>query len=298
MTLLSQVKRGKIAVPRLVLIYGSDGVGKSSFGADAPKPVFLGTEDGTANLDVARFPAPKTFDDVIHAVKELTNEKHEFETLVIDSLDWLEPLVWAKACQDNSWKTIEDPGYGKGFVYANRLWLQLMEALKELRSKQKLNIILIAHSHVKPYNDPAQPVPYDRHVLKLNDKAAALWREFVDCVLFATFEVFVKKEGQKGRAFGEGARIIHTERRPGFDAKNRMNLPTQLPLSWEEFTKACDKGQPDDLENLRKNICELLAQVTDPTVKEKATKAAEEAAKDAAKLARIQDKLRSIVSAA
>src|SRR5690606_1963689 len=134
-------------------IYGPDGVGKSTFGADAPSPIFLGTEKGTANLDVARFPSPQHFKEVLQAIEELRTSKHEFETLVIDSLDWLESLVWEQVCTEHNWRTIEDPGYGKGYVVAVSEWKKMMQALSRLRDERGLNIVLIGHCHVKTAKD-------------------------------------------------------------------------------------------------------------------------------------------------
>jgi hypothetical protein len=298
MSLLSQVKKGKIQLPALVIVYGVDGVGKSTFAASAPSPIFVGTEKGTASLDVARFPTPKSFKEVLTAIDELTKEKHDYKTLAIDSLDWLEPLVWEQVCIDNSWKSIEDPGYGKGYVFANKYWQDMMSRLSRLREDRGMNIVLIAHSQVKLAKDPQAQAEYDRYQLKLNDKAAALWREFVDSVLFANFEVYTKSDKSgKTKAYGEGARLVFTERRPGFDAKNRMGLPSQLPLSWDDFKAACDEGHAESAEAISAHIQELLTQVQDAALKDKITKLAEEAKDDASKLERIQNKLRTMVAA-
>lgn len=261
MSLLKNVIKGKINVPQFVLIFGPDGIGKSSFGAEAPNPIFLGTENGTSNLDVARFQAPKKFSDVLAAISELTNESHEYKTLVIDSLDWLEPIVWETVCADGGWKSIEDAGYGKGYVLALNKWLEMIKSLNHLRDVKKMNIVLIAHSQIKVFNDPSQPQSYDRYQLKLNDKAAALFREAVDVVLFATYETFVKKDGAaaKAKAFGDGKRVVFTERRPSFDAKNRMGLPFELPLSWDAFLEAQKKSNPDRILSLKQDIEDLIS---------------------------------------
>jgi hypothetical protein len=238
MGFLERVESGKKQKPYFVLIYGPDGVGKSTFGADAPNPIFLCAESGTNHLDVNRFPEPQTFQNVLDMVSELDTSKHNYKTLVVDSLDWLEPLVWKQVCDAGDKKNIEEFGYGKGYVLALSEWQKLIAKLKDLR--ESMNIVLIGHAEVKTFQDPVLNNGYDRYQLKLNQKAAALFREAVDAVLFATYEVFTRKDGQKTRAFGEGARIIFTERRPGHDAKNRMGLPYQIPLSWEDFTESSE----------------------------------------------------------
>jgi len=298
MNLLSQVKRGRLKKPILTLVYGPDGVGKSTFGADAPNAIFLGPEKGTASLDVARFPSPTNFKQVMHAIEELNSAEHEYQTLVIDSLDWIEPLVWDQVCNDAGKSNIEEVGggYGKGYVAANKVWLEMIGKLSRLQETRGMNIILIAHSQVKTFQDPQTQSGYDRYQLKLNEKAGALFREFVDSVLFANYEVFTKKDGGRTRAFGDGARVLFTERRPSFDAKNRLGLPFQIPLSFDEFVKSCEAGQPEDPELIKKNIEELLSQVKDPELKSRVMEAVEKASQDSTKLEKIQNRLRSRLS--
>lgn len=244
---LDQIKRGRVRLPHFTLLYGVDGVGKTTFGAEAPKPVFICAEQGLGTLDVARFPVPKDLDEVMAMVQLLIDEKHDHETLVVDSLDWLEPIVHATVCKKNNWASVEAPGYGKGYVAAIEEWLKLIRKLKALRAK--MNVVLIAHATIRTFTDPEQNVQYDRYQLKLSGQgaktdASAIWREAVDDVLFANFEIRVTQAGdqRKAKAFGDGERVIYTERRPAFDAKNRNNLPFKLPLSWEEYASACAKG--------------------------------------------------------
>lgn len=297
MSLLKQVTKGKIKQPILAILYGSDGVGKSTFGAESPSPIFLGTEKGTANLDVARFPTPSSFKMVLQAIEDLTKESHTYQTLVIDSLDWLEPLVWEQVCFDHNAKGIEDLGYGKGYVYANKYWMDLMAMLTKLREQKKMNIILIAHAQVKLAKDPQAQAEYDRYQLKLNEKAAALWREYVDCVLFANFETLVKSDkGGKTKAFGEGDRYIFTERRPGFDAKNRFGLPFQMELSWEEFYTAIQHSSEDSLETLLGNVSEYVKMLEDEALKATVQKKVDEAKGDRNQLERIMSRLRDLVT--
>lgn len=297
MSLLSQVTKGKLKQPILALIYGPDGVGKSTFGADAPRAIFLGTEKGTANLDVARFPTPQNFKEVLQAIEELRTQNHDYQTLVIDSLDWLESLVWEHTCIENNWRTIEDPGFGKGYVVALNDWKKMVGALSRLRDEKGMNIIPIAHCLVKLAKDPQAQAEYDRYQLKLQDRAAALWREFVDSVLFANFETVTHNEKSgKTRAFGDGARYLYTERRPGFDAKNRHGLPFQLPLSWQDFSEAMSVGNPEDPSVILQNIKILLSEVTDADLKAKVEKTVAEAGSDTTKLEKIQNRLRALTA--
>jgi hypothetical protein len=254
MSYLKQIKSGVIEKPYFILVYGGDGIGKTTFASQAPNPIFICSEQGTDQLDVNRLPPPKTFGEAVSMCAELVQSNHEFKTLVIDSLDWLEPLCWDEVCKEANVNSIErvDGGYGKGYVIATQRWGFLIKTLAALR--EKMNVILISHSHIKPFNDPQQNAAYDRYELKINAKAAALFREAVDAVLFANFEVFTKKEGQKVRAYGEGVRLLFTERRPSFDAKNRYGLPFSIALDWDEFEKAVQAGQPDSKEEILKRI--------------------------------------------
>jgi hypothetical protein len=299
MSLLDSVVKGKIQTPDLIVIYGVDGVGKSTFAAQAPDVIFVGSEKGTANLDVARFPGVTSLNDVLLAVKTLTEETHAYKTLAIDSLDWLEPLVWDTVCRDSGAPNIEQAygGYGKGYVAANKLWMDLMARLTVLRESKKMNIVLIAHAQVKAFNDPQQNATYDRYQLKLNEKASALFREYVDCVLFANFEVYTKQNDKKRTiAMGDGTRLIYTERRPGYDAKNRLGLPSQLPLDWAAYTQAKQTGSPEKPEVVAANLKELVAQVPDASLRTKIEESITKAAGDSAKLMVIQNKLRTLLS--
>lgn len=307
-SLLSQAKKGKIRLPVLAIIYGPDGVGKSTLGSEAPNPIFLGTEKGTANLDVFRYPKElNSFQDVMDAIEDLRANPHSFETLVIDSLDWLEPLVWEHVVHVSSPASgvqgIEDYGYGKGYVYAIEQWRKMVSLLGRLRSERKMNVILIAHTQVKIAKDPQAASEYDRYQLKLNDKAAALWREFVDGVYFVNFETVTATDKKgKTRAFGEGDRYLYTERRPAFDAKNRFGLPFQIPLvlgdSWNALKSAIDSSNPEDPTAVIRLIENELSSSQDEVLKTAVRNAVEKAGTELSKLERILGKVRTAVKAA
>lgn len=307
MSFLSQVKRGKIKQPILTLIYGPDGLGKSTFGSEAPNPIFLGTERGTYSLDVARFPAVHSLKDFNQALTELLTEEHPYKTLVIDSLDWLEPLVWEQVVFDQektNIKSIEDIGYARGYIYALDYWRSMQGKLTQLRDKG-MNIVLVAHATVKEAKDPSVQADYNRYQLKLHDKAAALWREYVDSLLFINLEVATAKDDKgKMRAYGDGTRFLFTETRPAFHAKNRDNLPFQIqaPLggSWQAFIDAIEAANPDDPKLLMENIKGLLENLKDTAVKAAASGDAEKALAEnnIEKLKRIYSKLQTVASTA
>lgn len=230
-----------IAAPR-VLVHGVAGVGKTTFAAGAADPVFICTEDGLGTLHVPHFPLARTFEDVMEALAALYNEAHDRKTVVIDSVDWLEPLVWQRACTENGWKTIEEPGYGKGYVAALDLWREYLEGLNALRNERGMTVVQIAHTDIKRFDSPEHE-PYDRYVIKLHARAAALLQEHSDAVLFANYRISTVKADvgfnkKVTRALGAGERVLYTAERPAFLAKNRYGLPDSLPLAWEAFAEA------------------------------------------------------------
>jgi hypothetical protein len=238
---LSKLVRGRQSSPLRVLLYGVEGVGKSTFAAGAPAPIFLCAEDGTGHLDVERFAPPRTWLEVLEAVDVLRTEQHDRRTLVIDTLDWLEPLCWAYVCEQANEKSIEGFGYGKGYVAALDAWRVLIARLDGLRAAKGMHVIVLAHSVIRPFKNPDASVgDFDRYELKLHTKAAGLWKEWCDCVFFAQFDTFSKKE-KDGRTKGisSGERTIHSERTAAFDAKARIiGLATEFPLSWQAFSEA------------------------------------------------------------
>jgi hypothetical protein len=239
---LNQLNRGHVVKPPRLLIHGVAGVGKTTFAAEAQRPVFIQTEDGLGTLDAAHFPLARTFEEVMEALVALYSEPHDFQTVVIDSVDWLEPLVWGKACRDNGWNSIEDAGYGKGYIAALSLWRQYLDGLNALRDDRGMTVIQIAHTDIKRFDSPEHD-PYDRYVIKLHARAAALLQEHSDLVLFANYRISTVKADvgfnkKVNRALGSGERVIHTAERPAFLAKNRYGLPETLPLSWPALAEA------------------------------------------------------------
>ncbi len=254
MSLLEMVQRGCTTAPRRTLVYGTHGVGKSTFGAMAEDPIFIATEDGLGGIDCARFPLAGDYGDVINALSALYSEQHDFRTVVIDSLDWLERLIWARVCRDRDVETIEDIGYGKGYVFALTQWREIISGLDALRNERGMSIILIAHAQIEKFANPETDT-YDRYSPRLHKQASALIQEWCDEVLFATYAIHTKTtdEGfgrKRVQGLGTGERIIRTTERAAHVAKNRLNLPEQLPLDYRVYAavargEAAADGGPD-----------------------------------------------------
>lgn len=286
---LADVKTGRLDVPLKVLLYGVEGIGKSTFGAQAPKPIFLCAESGTAQLDVARFPEARTWEDVMDAVAALTTEEHDYQTLVVDTVDWAEPLCWEYVCRGGKCNSIEDFGFGKGYVKALDEWRLLLRALERLMAAKRTNVVLLAHSQIRTFKNP-EGEDYDRYSLKMHEKAGGLIKDWCDDVLFAKHETFAlgKRDGKDTRkAVSDGARVVHTSRMAAWDAKNRNGLPDTMPLSWDEYFAAVKAHAPKSVEELRAQIETAIAALpasVDDATKDKVRASAEASRDDAIKL--------------
>ena len=249
---LASLKRSTALAPPRILVHGVAGVGKTTFAASAPGAVFVPTEDGIGALEVDHFPLARSFGEVMEALAALYDEPHDFGAVVVDSVDWLEPLIWAEACRQNNWGSIEEPGYGKGYVAALDLWREYLDGLNALRDARGMTVIQIAHTDIKRFDSPEHE-PYDRYVIKLHARASALLQEHSDVVLFANYRISTVKSDvgfnkRVTRALGTGERVLHTAERPAFLAKNRYALPETLPLDWQAFAAAMPQPTPADPE--------------------------------------------------
>lgn len=254
MSFLSRVHRGRESKPPRILCYGVEGIGKSTFGSQAPKPIFIQCEDGLDEIATDRLPLATSFDDVVAALTELRNEQHDYETVVIDSADWLERLVWDKLCAQHGVTSIEkvDGGYARGYTHALTFWREIIDHLNALRNTRGMVVLLIAHSKVERFEDP-ESSPYDRYSPRLHKHAAALISEWCDAVLFATRKMRAQSEdagfGRKrtiAHAIGTGGgeRILRCVGGPSCVAKNRYGITEELPLSWAAFMHALTNNQP------------------------------------------------------
>lgn len=295
MSLLANVITGKIVKPHFVLLYGEPGIGKSSWAAAAPSPIFLCSEDGADELGVARIKLT-SLSDLRAILNELLTSAHEYKSIVIDTVDHFEQLIFAEVAKDKGKKTIEDIGFAKGYIYALDYWFEITGLLERARNEKKMNIVLLAHSIIKAHNDPQLDAPYDTYLIKLHQKAAEFLRDRVSCVLFATYKTYLhEKESQKTKAYGDGSRVVYTEKRPAFIAKNRFNLPFEIPLNFDDFDLACKAQKPKDLASLVSFI-EANLSALEPGIREKATLHFKANIANPAVLAQIEDRIKTIIS--
>jgi hypothetical protein len=233
MLCLADIHQTTATLPPLLLLHGKEGVGKTTLAAKFPGPVFLQAEEGTpGGLALDTFGLLKSYGDVRDALAALAGEPHQFGTVVIDSLDKLEGLIWTDVCRANNWASIEAPGYGKGYVVADQWWLDILNGLEWLRRERGMAIVLLAHSSIETVNDPRTPA-YSSYQLRLHKRARGLVQDQMDAIGFLATEVNVQSEetgfGKKrNRADGGSARWLHFESRPAFLAKSRFDLPAKL----------------------------------------------------------------------
>ena len=229
--MLEQVLSGVIHKPPRIFIYGIHGIGKSTFAADAPRPIFIQTEEGANEIDVPKLPTCATHEDVLAQLRALYKEPHDYQTVVIDSADWLEDFIHAELKASYSDKELS---YGKDSIKAAEKMTQILTALNHVREKRNMTCILVAHSEIKRFDSPMTE-PYDRYQPKLQSRMGSLLQEWADVVLFSIFDVVVKKEEvgfnrEVRRGISTGERKLFTEERPAFYAKNRYQMPVEMTL--------------------------------------------------------------------
>jgi hypothetical protein len=241
---LDSIEEHYTTEPPRVVIYGPHGIGKTTFGASAPGSVILPIEKGLAGIRAKKFPLAKSYPEVISAINTLLTTEHPYQALVVDSLDWLEPLVWEYTAFRGNKENIEDFGYGKGFKLADEHWRTVLDGLTALQEKG-IVVICIAHAAIKRFDAPDTDA-YDRYQIKLHDRAAALVNEWADVIGFAHLETVTVTKGEgtakstKGQS--SGARVLSVEERPAYQAKNRYGMPAEIPFpkvgAWDVFASA------------------------------------------------------------
>ena len=233
-----EIIRGRIPGAKKVVIYGPEGIGKSTFASRFPDPVFIDTEGSTKDMDVARFEKASSWAMLMEQIQYVKKNPDLCRTLVIDTADWAEQMGIAELCARHGKRGIEDFGYGNGYVYAKEEFGRFLNLLEDVVSAG-INVVVTAHAHLKKFEQPDELGAYDRWELKLGKKTssqtAPLLKEWADMVLFAnykTWSVASDKEGRKRKAQG-GARVMYTSHHPCWDAKNRYGLPEELPFEYD-----------------------------------------------------------------
>jgi len=224
-----QITRGRRQAAVRGTIYGIEGIGKTTLATQFPVPLVLDTEDGTNHLDVARA-SIHDWKSLTLALTELAVNAQGFKTVIIDSADWAEKLLIEWLLKTSGKKSIEDFGFGKGYTMVAEHWTRFLASCDVLIG-QGINVVFVAHSTVKRTSPPDQTDGFDRYELKLTKQTAPLLREWCDLLLFCNYRTKLV-EGNDGRlkATGGKDRIMHAEHSAAWDAKNRFNLPAEMPM--------------------------------------------------------------------
>lgn len=250
---LKNISKNQPRKPIMVL-HGPEGIGKTTFAYMSPGNIFLPTEDGPGDLPINNVfgddkPKAESFDDVLEALKALFTQEHSYQTLVVDSLDALEKLIWAATCERNNETTIEKigGGFGKGYIEADKEWKQFWDGIAALRNKKNMSAICIAHSQIITINDPTQP-SYEKYTLNLNKRAISICTDTPDIVGFAHWRVYTTKEKgeDRYRATTSGERILGLTPKPYRVAKNRYHMADEVELLYPKFVEAL----PESVRNL------------------------------------------------
>ena len=242
-----QITKGKRARAQKVVIYGPEGIGKSTFAAQFPEPLFIDTEGSTDNMDVSRLDKPSSYTMLKNEIAWVKANPTVCKTLVIDTIDWAESLVIADVCAQHGKKGIEDFGWGNGYTYTKEEMGRLLNLLGELVDLG-INVVLTAHAQMRKFEQPDEMGSYDRWELKLGKKTssqtAPLVKEWADMVLFANYKtVVMTADNGKKKATG-GQRVLYTQHHPAWDAKNRHGLPEEMPFDYAGIAHIFNQAQP------------------------------------------------------
>lgn len=229
-----KITSGKLETAQKVVVYGPEGIGKSTFASQFPEPLFIDTEGSTKHMDVKRFDAPSSWTMLLQQIEYVKKTPGLCKTLVIDTADWAEQLATQHICAKANKLSIEDFGYGKGYTYLAEEFGKMLNLLNDVIDCG-INVCVTAHAKMRKFEQPDEMGAYDRWELKLQKNTAPLLKEWSDMLLFATYKTFVvKDENNKAKAQG-GRRTMYTQHHPCWDAKNRHGLPNEVAFSYDSI---------------------------------------------------------------
>lgn len=263
-----KIIRGKISGAKKVVIYGPEGIGKSTFASKFPDPVFIDTEGSTKDMDVARFEKAGSWTMILEQIKYIRSHPDICRTLVIDTADWAEQMCVEHICSKAGKNGIEDFGYGNGYVYAKEEFGRFLNLLEDLIGCG-INVVLTAHAHLKKFEQPDEMGSYDRWEMKLGKKTssqtAPLVKEWADMVLFANYKTMVYNVDGQGAAKGKnkvqgGKRVMYTAHHPCWDAKNRYGLPDEIPFDYAEIAPIIENRQKETAQEKTEQIEQVSAE--------------------------------------
>lgn len=299
MDFTKRITSGVQRVPDLMVIFGVEGVGKTTFASTAPNPLFADLEGGSKRVETKRVTDFQTIQEFWEFLSWFYETDHGYQTLVIDSLSEFERFAFAETCAQDGVANIEQVGggYMKGYVIALKQWELLRQAIKRIQTKKQTNVIMIGHADVKTFQDPTTNSAYDRYQLKLDKRSAAFLREWVDFIGFANYLVTTKgnEKAAKQKAYGGERRVMYTERRPAWDAKNRLGLPLMLDFeigsAYQTYAAAAHADPETKLKLAHAAIEGMLRDVKDPELAKRVRETVAKAGTNLTDLTRVQERL-------
>ena len=240
------ISTGIIPRAQKVVIYGSEGVGKTTLAASFPNPLVIDTEGGTSHMDVRRIEKPRCWEELIAIVSEVAATPNLCKTLVVDTADWAEQLAVAHICNKYKQNSIESFGYGKGYTYLSEEFSRLFAALDKCISAG-IHAVVTAHAKMRKFELPDEMGAYDRWEMKLSKQVAPLLKEWCDILLFLNYQTFVVTTENKSQKAQGGKRVMYTSHHPCWDAKNRHGLPDMLDLDYANIAGIFEQGKSPTL---------------------------------------------------
>lgn len=229
------ITKGRIDRAVKTVIYGSEGIGKSTFASHYPDPVFIDTEGGTAQMDIRRIEKPATWNELIADIEEVA------KTLVIDTADWAEQLCVAHVCEKYKQNSIESFGYGKGYTYLAEEWARFLAACDKVIAAG-IHVVIVAHAKQRKQELPDEAGAFDRWEMKLTKQVAPLLKEWADLLLFLNYRTYVVTTETNSKKAQGGKRVMFTTHHPCWDAKNRHGLPDELDLDFKNIAHIYKTG--------------------------------------------------------
>ncbi|MBO6203695.1 MAG: ATP-binding protein [Selenomonas sp.] len=228
------ITKGKINRAQKVVIYGSEGIGKSSLAACFPNPLFIDTEGGTAQMDVRRIDKPQSWEELLAIVQEVVATPDVCKSLILDTADWAEQLIVSFLCTKYKQNSIESFGYGKGYTYLAEEFTKLLHAFDQVIAAD-IHVVITAHAKMRKFEQPDEMGAYDRWEMKLSKQVAPLLKEWCDLLLFCNYQTFVVTSENNTQKAQGGKRVMYTSHHPAWDAKNRVHLPEVLELDYKHI---------------------------------------------------------------
>ena len=252
MAIKLNITRGKVQRPQKVVVYGPEGIGKTTFASNFPNPLFIDTEGGSAHLDVARIECRESWNDLLETIKEVARQDI-CKTLVLDTADWAEQLAINSICTKYKQPSIESFGYGKGYTYVSEEIEKMLSAFNEVIESGK-HVVITAHAKMRKQELPDEQGAFDRWELKLTRQTAPIVKEWADAVFFLNYKTYVSHSDNGSAKASGGKRVMYTSHHPCWDAKNRYGLEDMLDMDYQNIAEHFSESPVADRKSQMKKI--------------------------------------------